>query len=329
MPDWNSTFPLTILDWPAAHGNTLPLAGDSATLVVDSRGIYRCVWWDGQMTFATQQSQAYYLTSTASDVASHNKMTSAPFTPKTTLPFTTITNQQELLDFMTEPGRPGVAFLPAGQSEFHIHAAQTAGNQIVQLYAEFWEYDPISGMHIAMIGQSQFSKPLTADEIEYRLFFTNLDVYTFVSTRSRIAVHLRALVGGTGGANINCFVGGESDSHAVIPVGNPLVPPTAWIAPTLLNSWTNIGGGYETTAYLKDGLGFVHLKGVISGGATATTAYVLPAGYRPGAKTFVSGTNNAGTSSSVQIDTVGNVLVVIASAGTAVGLSGITFLAEN
>ena len=53
-----------------------------------------------------------------------------------------------------------------------------------------------------------------------------------------------------------------------------------WIAPTLLNSWENYGGGYNNAGYMKDALGFVHLKGLIKNGNIATI-FNLPSGYRP------------------------------------------------
>lgn len=53
--------------------------------------------------------------------------------------------------------------------------------------------------------------------------------------------------------------------------------------PTLLNGWSNLGGGYTPVAFWKDSNRIVHLRGVISGGtATAgTVLFTLPAGYRP------------------------------------------------
>lgn len=57
-----------------------------------------------------------------------------------------------------------------------------------------------------------------------------------------------------------------------------LAPSTAmsWKAPTLESSWTGTNVGY-----FKDALGFVHIMGVVSGGATATSIFTLPQGFRP------------------------------------------------
>ena len=57
----------------------------------------------------------------------------------------------------------------------------------------------------------------------------------------------------------------------------------AWIAPTLLNGWVNSGGSYATAGYMKDSMGFVHIKGLVKDGVTTVTTslFVLPVGYRP------------------------------------------------
>jgi len=53
----------------------------------------------------------------------------------------------------------------------------------------------------------------------------------------------------------------------------------AWIAPSLLNSWVDYTG--YTTNYMKDSMGFVHIRGTVDGGADGSTIFILPAGYRP------------------------------------------------
>lgn len=112
------------------------------------------------------------------------------------------------------------------------------------------------------------------------------------------------------------------------PPAPPVVTGAAWIAPTLLNSWANLGSGFETAGYLKDPFGFVHLKGVIAGGATGTVAFTLPAGYRPGATTLHASGTATGITANVQVATSGTVSVAF-SGSSNYGLSGITFLAEN
>ena len=58
-----------------------------------------------------------------------------------------------------------------------------------------------------------------------------------------------------------------------------------WADLVLHNSWTNIGHPFFYAGYMKDQLGFVHLRGVITGGTLPVGGVVvltnLPVGYRP------------------------------------------------
>jgi hypothetical protein len=55
---------------------------------------------------------------------------------------------------------------------------------------------------------------------------------------------------------------------------------TSWVAPTLLNSWADIGGTYQVAQY-RIMNGCIELRGVITGGANNTVAFTLPVGFRP------------------------------------------------
>ena len=63
----------------------------------------------------------------------------------------------------------------------------------------------------------------------------------------------------------------------------------AWITPTLLNGWYAIRPD-EPPQYMKDEFGFVHFRGTISKGASATSnvAFILPSEYRPNVPTSFS-----------------------------------------
>ena len=54
-----------------------------------------------------------------------------------------------------------------------------------------------------------------------------------------------------------------------------------WIFPTLLNGWVNYNDGWNTTAYMKDELGFVHIHGLVRSGTIDRAIFKLPIGYRP------------------------------------------------
>ncbi|MGH2787166.1 MAG: hypothetical protein ACRDJV_04540 [Actinomycetota bacterium] len=54
-----------------------------------------------------------------------------------------------------------------------------------------------------------------------------------------------------------------------------------FIGATLEPGFTNLGGGYRPAGFMKDTLGFVHLRGVMDCPAGENTAFVLPSKLRP------------------------------------------------
>ena len=95
---------------------------------------------------------------------------------------------------------------------------------------------------------------------------------------------------------------------------------TTWSTPTLINSWTNQGG--YTTQYRRVGTAVV-LRGAVVGGASNSSAFTLPVGYRPAARqNFASIGGSAGVS--VTVDTAGDVYVDCGSTGIWVALDPVT-----
>jgi hypothetical protein len=103
----------------------------------------------------------------------------------------------------------------------------------------------------------------------------------------------------------------------------------SWIAPTLLNAWINVGGTDDAAGYMKDSLGFVHLKGIIYNGViTAGTALLtLPAGYRPSKKLPVMALTSGGVIR-LDIKNTGEVSIVSATSNSWLTLNNLTFRAE-
>lgn len=92
------------------------------------------------------------------------------------------------------------------------------------------------------------------------------------------------------------------------------------------NSWVNSTG--VTTSYTKDVLGFVHLKGALKDGTIGSTAFTLPAGFRPAVLSFFNAVVVEGGVQAlgyVEIQTDGD--LVPYGGNDFVGLDGITFLA--
>lgn len=63
----------------------------------------------------------------------------------------------------------------------------------------------------------------------------------------------------------------------------------AWQTPTMTNGWVTYDGTYNPPGYMKDSLGFVHLRGLIKNGTDGTSMFTLPAGYRPEYRELLAG----------------------------------------
>jgi len=102
-----------------------------------------------------------------------------------------------------------------------------------------------------------------------------------------------------------------------------------WIAPTFLNSWVNVGGGYYTAGYYKDSIGIVHLRGLIKGGTTTagTDLLQLPVGYRPAKHMFFPAVSNYAYCA-IQVLATGIVELGTVASATWIDLSSISFRAE-
>ena len=104
----------------------------------------------------------------------------------------------------------------------------------------------------------------------------------------------------------------------------------AWITPTLLNGW--VVANNNPVGYMKDEMGFVHLKGDIKGGAEVATVIQFPVGYRPkgGAPSYII-TRYSTTIARFIVFENGTTWVRIAGGSadvTGYSLDGITFRAE-
>ncbi|MCM3748022.1 hypothetical protein M3223_11730 [Paenibacillus pasadenensis] len=106
-----------------------------------------------------------------------------------------------------------------------------------------------------------------------------------------------------------------------------------WIAPTLLNGTQNFSSLFHQVAYMKDSMGFVHIRGFVTNPSNMVI-FILPPGYRP-SRTLVYASTSASTTSGANclpatINIQGNGIVQ-AALNAQVGfmtLDGITFQAE-
>lgn len=100
-----------------------------------------------------------------------------------------------------------------------------------------------------------------------------------------------------------------------------------WQAPTLGASWANVGSPYYDAGYYKDPFGIVRLRGGIAGGASASSPFTLPAGFRPNAA-IAFALADSGTGAIASIASSGVITITHGGGTPTVSLESITFLAE-
>jgi hypothetical protein len=95
--------------------------------------------------------------------------------------------------------------------------------------------------------------------------------------------------------------------------------------PAFQNSWANYGNGFAEAGFYRDPIGFVHLKGIVTGGTSDSTIFTLPAGYRPPQTLAFSVAASSGSPGVEDIDVYSNGNVFAFGSSDPVGLDGITF----
>ena len=95
-----------------------------------------------------------------------------------------------------------------------------------------------------------------------------------------------------------------------------------WHTPAFVNSWVAHNDATFPVRYMIDSNGFVHLKGLIRGGAQGSIAFYLPVGYRSVASHQYAVDSNS-TFGEVAIDQTGKIQVLLMSAGNWVSLDNI------
>ncbi len=139
----------------------------------------------------------------------------------------------------------------------------------------------------------------------------------------------------SGGVDVNCSAGDivqqVIDDRALTAILSG--PAWAALSPLYQNGWTDLGGGFQTGQYTKDGTGRVWIRGIIVGGTETapTLLWTFPAGFRPPTKiALILQAVNGPTFQVVQltIDTTGTVNLTVAitvGAGSAMFLDGLSF----
>jgi S-layer homology domain len=108
---------------------------------------------------------------------------------------------------------------------------------------------------------------------------------------------------------------GSEDVHLVGTAGEP----------PFENGWHNFDPGYSQAGFFKDALGIVHLQGFITG-TSGTTAFTLPAGYRPAKSLVLPMADSFPAAALLQIFPDGRVEPLRAGGGlSSAGVDGLSF----
>ena len=200
---------------PTAANGMLRYNSDSNALEVVTGGTYQPVAVGPVGTVSVGEYTTYYFQATASDIATHKQMLTAPYGTPTTLTTANVVTAQILANFTTDPSIPKLTSIPAGEYELFVTADMSAGARTTTLYMELWETTS-AGVDIALIGTTSYCMMLNVMPSEYYLTLILASAYTMASINSRICARLRAYVVGTGGApTIDVFYGGAVYSSGV------------------------------------------------------------------------------------------------------------------
>jgi hypothetical protein len=167
-----------------------------------------------------------------------------------------------LQSWATDPGFPGITFIPAGTYLLHIHAYRLSGNRAVALYGVFREVTA-TGVAVGTIGTLTESTPaLGAAEAEYTLAMAVGTPYTMALSTSRLVLDLHAvLTGGSNNTTVRTYVGGTADSYISLPSNT--VDATNFVP--YLGATANLDMGAHTLSAAAGG-------SVVVGGASLSTA---------------------------------------------------------
>jgi len=130
-------------------------------------------------------------------------------------------------------------------------------------------------------------------------------------------------------ANNATNLGGQPPSAYALATSEPYHTVGGPGEPPFQNGWTNFSPTFSSAAFYRDSLGVVHLKGTLSGGASGTVAFTLPAGYRPALELFMPLAGGGPQAANMQVRANGEVELTCAAACGAAGIDGLSFRAGS
>lgn len=129
-------------------------------------------------------------------------------------------------------------------------------------------------------GNEQIAFGTTTSAVNY-IKVTNGDTLTapqIQATGDDTNVSLNLTTKGAGSVLANGTL--IATANNTLTLSNKTLVQSGWTTPTLTNSWVDFGTPYAAAKYMKDSMGFVHIKGLVKSGAAGNSIFTLPAGYR-------------------------------------------------
>jgi len=196
-------------------------------------------------------SITYYFSDTNSSIATYKVQQIDGLGSPTTFTTGSIgTGTTALRNWATIAGVPNLSVIPLGLFNVHIHASQSAGTKLCNIYAEIWEVNS-SGVDVAKIGTTSNSPNLTSTIQSYDLTFSTSNAYLLSSTSSRIVTKVYVIGQSSGSqATINLYYGSTTyDSSTFIPTGS--VDVTSFVPYTGAVNNVNLGANSLTATSLN------------------------------------------------------------------------------
>jgi len=153
------------------------------------------------------------------------------------------------------------------------------------------------------------------------------------ATKTRVADGTPALREGSEGEMTLRLVGGQIRLYAKFrrkwyDVNDLKVDTLTWHDPTMLNSWARYDTDHNSPQYAKDSNGFVHLRGLIGSGSSASAdMFVLPVGFRPAYASIFPGVAYNSVFCRINVGADGGVNAAVSGSTTWTCIDGIVFYA--